>query len=80
LIPSGEIRRDERKRTADSVPKFTGRCRNRGDSASVYQKAGYGIGDGVAEVGVQCSEPESARETLSVGRLDVKTLHLWGAE
>ena len=25
-----EIRRDERKRTADDVPKFTGRCRNRG--------------------------------------------------
>jgi hypothetical protein len=23
-IPSGEIRRDERKRTADDVPKFTG--------------------------------------------------------
>jgi hypothetical protein len=30
LIPSGEIRRDERKRTADDVPKFTGRCRNQG--------------------------------------------------
>ena len=31
-LQSGEIRRDDRKRTADDVPKFTGRCRNRGIS------------------------------------------------
>ena len=45
LDPSGEIRRDERKRTADDVSKITGWCRNQGEgSGRVVKKLGRALG------------------------------------